>query len=141
MRIEGKCHCGTISYVLDWPGDGGDIVVRACGCTFCTKHGGAWTSHRDAELAAVIRDQSVLSKYRFGTGTAEFYVCARCGAVPLVTSTIDDHLYAVVNANTFDGINLSALARTATDFDGEAAGDRLERRKRNWIRTVRIAFA
>ena len=63
------------------------------------------------------------------------------GVVPFVTSAIDDHLYAVVNVNTFDGINLSSLARTATNFDGERTDERLERRKRNWIPNVRISGA
>ena len=141
MRIEGKCHCGNIRYVLDWPGDRTDIKIRACGCAFCTKHGGSWTSHPDSVLAAEVRDASLVSKYRFGTATADFYVCARCGAVPFVTSAIDDHLYAVVNVNTFEGIDPTSLIRTATNFDGEGAGQRLERRKRNWIRTVRVSGA
>ncbi len=141
MRIEGKCHCGNIRYVLDWPGDGTDIQARACGCTFCTKHGGSWTSHPDSELAAEVRDASLVSKYRFGTGTADFYVCARCGAVPFVTSAIDDRLYAVVNVNTLQGIDASSLKRRAADFEGEDSPKRLERRKRNWIRTVRISGA
>ena len=141
MRIEGKCHCGNIRYALDWPGDGTDIKIRACGCSFCVKHGGSWTSHRDSELIAEARDASLVSKYKFGTRTAEFYVCSRCGAVPFVTSEIDDHLYAVVNVNTFEGIDPSSLMRTATNFDGEGTGDRLERRKRNWIPTVRISGA
>ena len=139
MRIEGKCHCGNISYVLHWPGDGTEIPVRACGCAFCTKHGAAWTSQRDSELIAEVRDASVVSKYRFGTGTADFYVCARCGAAPLVTCAIEDHLYAVVNANTFEDVEPTSLVRKATNFDGEGSGERLERRKRNWIPTVRIS--
>jgi len=141
MLIEGKCHCGNIRYTLDWPGDGSDIKIRACGCAFCTKHGGSWTSHPGSQLVAEVQDASSLSKYRFGTQTAEFYVCSRCGAVPFVTSAIDDHLYAVVNVNTFEGINPSSLARTATNFDGEGTGERLERRKRNWIAAVRISGA
>jgi hypothetical protein len=139
MRIEGKCHCGNIRYALDWPGEAADISVRACGCSFCIKHGGSWTSHRGAELVAQVRDAALLSKYRFGTQTAEFYVCARCGAVPFVTSAIEGRLYAVVNVNTFEGINASTLPRTATNFDGEGTGDRLERRVRNWIPAVRIS--
>jgi len=139
MRIEGKCHCGNIRYVLDWPGDGGDIAIRACGCTFSTKHGGSWTSHRDATLLAEVGDASLVSNYRFGTATADFHVCARCGVVPFVTSAIDDHLYAVVNVNTFEGVDPSAFVRKATSFDGEGTGERLERRARNWIRNVRIA--
>ncbi len=138
-NIEGRCHCGNIAYRLSWPGDGEDIPVRACGCTFCTKHGGAWTSHPEAELAATIRDETAVSRYRFGTATAEFFVCARCGAVPFVVSDIDDHLYAVVNVNTFEGIDPRSFARTATDFDGEDTGGRLERRKRKWIASMEIS--
>lgn len=139
MQIEGKCHCGNISYRLHWPGDGAEIPVRACGCTFCTKHGGAWTSHRDSELVATVRDESIISKYRFGTETADFYVCARCGAVPFVICVVDDRLYAVVNVNTFEGIDRSSFVRASTNFDGEDTGGRLERRKRNWIRSVQIS--
>jgi hypothetical protein len=139
MRIEGKCHCGNINFALHWPGAGAEIPVRVCGCTFCTKHGGAWTSHRDAELMVEVRDETLVSKYRFGTSTADFYVCARCGAVPFVTSAIDAHIYAVVNVNTFEGIERSSLVQTTTNFDGEGTGDRLERRRRNWIRTVQIS--
>jgi hypothetical protein len=141
MQLEGKCHCGNIRYVLDWRGDATRIPARTCGCAFCTKHGGSWTSHPGSALSAEIRDASHVSKYRFGTGTADFHVCARCGAVPFVTSTIDDRAYAVVNVNTLEGIDPSALVRTAADFDGEDTEGRLERRKRNWIPTVRISAA
>lgn len=139
MRIEGKCHCGTITYALTWPGDGAEIPVRACSCSFCIKHGGVYTSHRDAELAAVVHDESLLSKYRFGTGTADFYLCARCGVVPFVTSMIEDNLYAVVNVNSFEGIDPSRFSRQVVDFDGETTESRLERRTRNWIPSVTIA--
>ena len=138
MQIAGKCHCGSISYVLNWPGDGAEIPVRVCGCTFCTKHGAAWTTHRDSELVAVVRESDV-SKYSFGTETADFYVCSRCGAVPFVVSVIDDRMYGVVNVNTFEGVNPSSFLRMAANFDGEDVGSRLERRKRNWIGAVRIS--
>ncbi len=138
MEIEGKCHCGNITYVLRWPGEGTEIPVRACGCTFCTKHGGTYTSHRDAELAAVVHDEHFVSRYKFGTETAEFYTCARCGVVPFVTSMIGDNLYAVVNVNSFEGVDPSCFSRVATDFDGETTTSRLDRRTRNWIPSVTI---
>lgn len=141
MKIGGKCHCGNIQYTLDWPDDGTGIAVRACGCTFCAKHGGSWTSHPQAQLEAQIRDASLLSKYVFGTETADFHVCARCGGVPFVVSTIDGHSYAVVNVNTLEGVDTSSMARTATDFDAEQPRERLDRRKRNWIGSVRIRGA
>ena len=139
MRIEGKCHCGNITYVLQWPGAGTNIPVRACSCTFCTKHGGVYTSHGDAVLAAVVHDESLVSRYRFGTKTAEFYLCSRCGVVPFVTSRIEDNLYAVVNVNSFEGIDPSCFSRAITDFDGETTESRLDRRKRNWIPSVTFA--
>ncbi len=138
MNIEGKCHCGNIAYTLQWPGEGTTIPVRACSCTFCTKHGGTYTSHGNAERAAVIHDQSLVSRYRFGTGTAEFYTCSRCGVVPFVTSMIENTLYAVVNVNSFEGIDPACFTRAITDFDGETTESRLDRRKRNWIPSVTI---
>lgn len=138
MKIEGRCHCGNITYELRWPGAGAKIPVRACSCTFCSKCGGTYTSHRDAKLAAVIHDEALVSRYRFGTGTAEFHVCSRCGVVPFVTSMIEDNLYAVVNVNSFEGIDPSAFSRAVTDFDGETKESRLDRRKNNWIPSVTI---
>ena len=141
LRIEGGCHCGNVSYVLQWPESGSQIPVRECGCTFCRKHGGAWTSHRDSKLAAVVDDESIVSKYTFGTATAEFYVCSRCGAVPFVVSDIDGQMYAVVNVNTFAGVDRSSFVRSSTSFDDETTASRLERRKRNWIPDVRISVS
>lgn len=137
MHIEGGCHCGGIRYALDWPGEAKDLRARACGCTFCVKHGGVWTSHPAAQLSASIPDPASVSKYRFGTKSAEFHVCTRCGAVPFVTSEIDGRLYAVVNVNTFETIEPASVARAPASFEGEGTGDRLERRKRNWIASVR----
>ncbi len=138
MKIEGRCHCGNISYGLDWPGDESEIAVRTCSCDFCTMHGGTYTSHRDARLDASVRDSSRLSKYRFGTKTADFYVCSVCGAIPFVTSRIKGRLYAVVNVHTFVGIDRSAFREKVTDFDGETTESRLDRRARTWIQNVTV---
>lgn len=138
MIIMGKCHCGNISFSLVWEGESEIIPVRACGCSFCVKHGGVWTSLPGSALEVVVGDGSLVSRYTFGTQTAEFHVCRRCGVVPVATSSIGDRLYAVVNANTFENIEPSRLSRTATDFDGERTDARLARRQRNWIGDVRV---
>ena len=137
-KIQGKCHCGNIGYDLLWPEAGKPFAVRACGCTFCTKHGGVYTSHPDARLDARIVDMDHVSRYIFGTRTAVFYVCARCGVVPFITSVIDDNVFAVVNVNTFENVDPSELDASPTDFEGESTEGRLERRKRNWISTVNL---
>jgi hypothetical protein len=113
------------------------IPARACGCTFCTKHGGVWTSYPAGALRVEVGDPSLVSQYAFGTGTADFHVCARCGCVPLVTSTIDGHVYAVVNVNTFENVPPGLLQRAGVSFDDETVDSRLARRKEKWIRDVR----
>ncbi len=138
MQMHGRCHCGNIAFALEWPGDRPEIPARACSCAFCTRNGGVWTSHPGAALAVGIEDGARVSKYAFGTRTATFHVCARCGSVPFVTSEIDGRLYAVVNVNMLEDVDPSRLRRAAADFEGEAVESRLARRKRNWIADVRI---
>ena len=139
MLISGKCHCGNISLELDWDGDPPEIPARACGCSFCMKHGGVWTSNARSRLVVTIRDASLLSKYALGTRTATFHVCSHCGTVPMVTSEIANHLYAVVNVNVLENVDQSWLRRSPADFEGEDVESRLVRRKRSWIADVRIA--
>jgi hypothetical protein len=137
MLIHGKCHCGNISFSLTWEPDPVEIPARACTCSFCTKHGGVWTSNPGSALKVTVKDPPLVSRYGFGTRTAEFHICARCGIVPVVTSRIDDHLYAVVSVNAFEGVDPSLLRRSPASFDGEGNDTRLARRKRNWIADVR----
>jgi len=136
--IRGSCHCGNVGFELTWPDDDSAIPARRCGCTFCLKHGGVWTSHPGGVLSVRIARPEQVTRYVFGTGTAEFVVCASCGAVPLVTSRIEGHLHAVVNVNTFDGVDPARITIAPASFEGEDAGDRLARRKRNWIADVRV---
>jgi hypothetical protein len=44
MLISGRCHCGNISFALDWRPEPSEILARACTCSFCVKHSGVWTS-------------------------------------------------------------------------------------------------
>jgi len=139
MIVKGKCHCGNVAFELDWEGIAPQIQARACGCTFCVKHGGVWTSNPKGRLNVAIGDARLVSKYAFGTRTARFHVCTQCGVVPFVTSEIAKKLYAVVNVNAFENVDPSQLRRAGADFEGEEIEARLARRTRNWIPDVRIA--
>lgn len=136
MLIRGGCHCGNISFELTWEPDPKEIPARACGCSFCVKHGGVWTSNPKGALRIGVKEPDLVSKYAFGTRTAQFHVCSRCGIVPVVTSEIDGRLYAVVSVNAFAGVDPALLRRAPISFDGESEGIRLARRKRNWIADV-----
>jgi hypothetical protein len=138
MLIKGSCHCGNISYLLDWTPDPVEIPARACTCSFCVKHGGVWTSCPTGALEIRCRDASRVTRYSFGTQTADFHVCTVCGGVPVVTSDIDGNTYAVVSVNAMDGIDPATLAHGSISFDGEEPGARLQRRLKGWIPRVRF---
>ena len=141
MVINGACHCGNVSFTLDWLPAPNEIPARACGCSFCTKHGGVWTSTPNAALKIAVKEQASVSRYAFGTRTAEFHVCSRCGVVPVVTSEIDGRLYAVVSVNAFEDGARSLLKPTPVSFEEETQASRLARRKRGWIADVRYVEA
>lgn len=132
QRIHGGCHCGNIRFWIDWPVRAARIPVRACGCSFCRKHGAVWTSHPDGQFQLQVADPAQARRYHFGTKTADFHVCANCGVPPVVTCTMQGRDYAVLNINTFEDIDPSMFDQSPTDFDGESVGDRLARRQRNW---------
>ncbi len=138
MLLRGSCHCQNISFQLDWTPEPAEIPARACTCSFCQKHGGVWTSCPTGNLEVVVKDPKVVSVYTFSTKTAEFHVCARCGAVPIVSSRIDGTLYAVVSVNALDDVKPEMLRRASATFEGEEVSARLARRTKNWIPRVRF---
>ena len=139
-RVEGGCHCGNIRFLLLWPNDDAPIQARACGCSFCKPRRATYTSHPMARLEAAIVDEARLSRYRFGTATAEFFVCARCGGLTFAVSEFDDGVYAVVNVLSFDDAESMDIEVSSTDFDGETVEQRLSRRARNWIPDVVFSY-
>jgi hypothetical protein len=138
MTIRGACHCGNIAFDLSWEPEPAEIPARACGCSFCVKHGGVWTSNPKGALRIRVEDESEVSRYLFGTRTATFHVCRRCGIPPVVTSEIAGSLYAVVNVNTFEDSARARLRAVPVSFEGEDEAARLARRARNWIADVRF---
>ena len=62
MLIRGRCHCGNIAFDFDWPGEPAEIPARACGCSFCRKHGGVWTSCPTGALRVTLTDPARVSR-------------------------------------------------------------------------------
>jgi hypothetical protein len=136
MLISGSCHCRNISFVLDWTPDPTEIAARACTCSFCTRQGGVWTSCPTGSLRVSVQDPALASSYAFGTRTAEFHVCSRCGVVPVATSRIEGRLFAVVNVRSFDDVASLRIREAPSSLDEESEQARLARRSRNWIANV-----
>jgi hypothetical protein len=140
MLISGSCHCGNITFELLWQPEPTEVPARACTCSFCVKHGGVWTSCPAGRLTVAVADPAAVSRYVFGTKTAQFHICTKCGVVPIVTSEIDGNTFAVVSVNAFQGLDRSLLKHASITFDAEDEQSRLARRKRNWIPSVRFSY-
>lgn len=134
----GHCHCGNISFVLRWTGEAESLAARSCTCSFCAPRAASWTSVPAGQLEVRVQATSLVSRYTFGTHSAVFHVCARCGGVPVCTSEIDAGLYAVINVNTLHLIDRSQIPTQPVDLSDEDLPARLARRKRNWIGEVRF---
>lgn len=139
MTLQGGCHCGNIRLTLSGVPQEAALSLRECGCSFCVKHGGLWASVPEASLRVIVAHPLDVHPYTFATKSADFHVCRVCGVVPLVTSLIDSHLYALVSVRALEGVAAERLERRAADFEGEGTSERLARRARSWIRDVRFA--
>ncbi len=136
MKLSGGCHCGTMSYDLEWPDEAGPKAARICTCAFCTRHNIRYISHPDAVLALRIRNADDVNRYRFATATAQFLICRECGVMPVIIGHQDGALQAVVNANTLEDFEMPEAAPIS--YDGESLNERLKRRKKNWIGRVTV---
>ena len=136
--LKGGCHCGNIGYEYDCPVPIAALQARMCTCSFCIAHGARYVSHPDGRLRVRFGEPGQVQRYRFGTGTADFVFCTRCGVMVFVLSEIDERSYAVLNVNTLQGIDPAAVPAKPVDYNGESTGNRLERRKARWIGQVEI---
>ena len=136
MQLQGACHCRNIRFQLAWEPQPLEIPARSCTCSFCIKHGGVWTSCPTGKLRVDIAEPEKVSRYSFGTRTADFHICSVCGVVPVVSSLIDQRLYAVVSVNALENLDRTLLKHARANFEGEDETARLARRQRGWIADV-----
>jgi len=128
---HGGCHCGALRLVFR---SAKPLGPRACGCTFCRKHGGRWVS--DAGGSAAIRWDAAIepTRYRFGSATAAFLLCPRRGSCVAAVDDGDAGRIAVLNLNAFDDPHLEIVA-SPMDYEGENLADRRGRRQARWTPT------
>ena len=129
--FTGSCHCGAVTVALRTPAEQPPPASRACGCSFCTKHGAVWTSAPDGALSIYFDAPDHIRRYRFGLEITDFLLCATCGVPCAAVGTVDDRLRGVVNVNALDRASEFANAAPAS-FDGEDVEDRVARRRKGW---------
>ncbi|HUJ28576.1 MAG TPA: hypothetical protein VLW85_21285 [Myxococcales bacterium] len=138
MTLTGRCHCGNLSFELQT--DLAEPPLRECQCSFCRMHASVSVSDPAGHLKFEVVDESLLSRYRFGLATADFLVCARCGAYAGALMTEGAQSWGIANARLLS--RSLPQAAQAVSYEGETAAARIERRRQRWTRaeiTIRPA--
>ena len=133
---RGGCHCGNLRLEMRLTQSPERVRLRACGCSFCRAHQTRTCSDPDGSVEIRAGDWGLVEPYRFGTGTADFLICKRCGVYIGAVCETASGTRAVINTNCLDDRAAFTGAPNATDHDGETSEARLARRAANWTPAV-----
>lgn len=129
-RYAGSCHCGALTLGFASEKSPAELGARTCQCSYCRKQNASWTSDPDGR--ADIRMAGPVTRYRFGTKTADFLLCATCGVLVAAVSEIAGRMRGVINIGCLED-SAAFLAQAAPmDLDGELLDARLDRRAQRW---------
>ncbi len=133
MLHSGRCHCQNLSVKLTLSKPPSEIPLRSCSCAFCRSHGTRTLSDRDGLVEIAADDWTQVKRYQFGSRTADYLLCRRCGVYIGAICETSSGLRAVLNVNCLDDRAAFTQPPAAPDYDGEATDARLNRRATNWM--------
>ena len=136
MLLSGGCHCGNIGVRLTLSRPPEQMPTRSCSCAFCRAHATRTISDRDGRYEVRAADWSLVERYRFGSHTADYLVCRRCGIYVGAFCQTSSGLRAVANTNCLDERARFTQSPAAPDYDGESTEARLDRRAANWMPAI-----
>ena len=90
-----------------------------------------WTSDPEGSVQIRVDDVTLLNRYRFGTQTADFLICRRCGSL-VAAVTRGEPQQAVVNIDVLERRD-EFPQPVQKDFEGEAVEARVARRANGWM--------
>ncbi|WP_321338849.1 GFA family protein [uncultured Cohaesibacter sp.] len=95
------CHCGSVQFRVTISDN--DKPPRRCTCSLCRMRGAAAVS---APLDGIefLKGEDMLTKYQFGTMTAEHYFCSKCGIYTHHKRRSNPNEYGV-NVACFEGVS------------------------------------
>jgi hypothetical protein len=136
MNHRGGCHCGNIALALRLTKPPSETALRACGCAFCRAHATRTVADLGglAEISAT--DWSLVEFYRFGSKTADYILCRRCGIYVGAVCETEAGTRAVINVNSLDDRAAFTAVPDPTNYDGETTETRLARRAERWMPAV-----
>lgn len=136
MDHAGGCHCGNIHVRLRLTRAPGENPLRACACSFCRAHQTRTVADPEGLFEVSADDWSLVEPYRFGSRTADYLVCRRCGVYVGAVCETAAGWRAVVNVNCLAERAQFIQEPSTPDYGGETNAARLARRAVNWMPAV-----
>jgi hypothetical protein len=133
MEHSGACHCGNIHVRLRLSKPPQETPLRACACSFCRAHGTRTVADPAGLFELSADDWSLVERYRFGSRTADYVVCRRCGVYVGAICETTAGTRAVVNINCLSDRACFTQVPSVADYEGETTEARLSRRAVNWM--------
>jgi hypothetical protein len=116
------------------------LPLRACQCSFCSRHGAVHTSDPAGRLIVEVAQPERLQRYRFALGMADFLICRACGVYVAAVTEIEGRSLGVLNVRVLDEREPFARAPTPMEYGAEQVEEREARRVKAWMRVeVRVA--
>jgi hypothetical protein len=133
---RGQCHCGAVAVRFFTRKAANELPLRACQCSFCRKHGARTTADPAGRAEIAVADPGAVERYRFALGTADYFVCRRCGVYVAAVMTEAGKSYAVLNVNAFADAASFAGQGAPMVYDHEDEAARRARRRKQWTPAV-----
>src|SRR5262245_58564387 len=129
MSLHGSCHCGNVEVELESAIAPEAFEIRACQCSFCSRHGARTISDPRGRLIIRVADPDRLCRYRFGLQTSEALVCGRCGCYVAAVMPEPPQL-ATLNARVLAQWDRFTQPVRDVDYSNETKDARVARRRK-----------
>lgn len=110
--INGQCHCGDVAFTVTI--DLAAAQLLRCNCSLCRRKSATMLAV-DKDDFTLIRGENALSCYRWNTGVAAHYFCARCGIYTHHSRRSNPQQYGVNTACLEGDIDWSGIEITQVD--------------------------
>ena len=136
MEHSGGCHCGNLRVRVRLSKAPPHNPLRACACSFCRAHGTRTVADPEGLVELWAEDWSLVEPYRFGSRTADYLICRRCGVYVAAVCDTAAGCRAVLNVNSLADRAAFDQVPARPDYDGETREARLARRAVHWMPAV-----
>jgi hypothetical protein len=131
MILRGACHCGQVEVAFETAMSVADLPLRACGCSFCRRHGTKAVADPNGRLT-ISAPPNGLNRYRFGLRTADYLICRTCGAYVAAVISGNGEERATLNVTATAISELADRHAEPVDYDRENVEGRRARRLPSW---------